>query len=67
MNRYLKNIEKDIAAMMQQKPKRTAGNGLLAPKKTMNAETPQPKSSRDFVLNITADIRRKRLSLTGDK
>jgi hypothetical protein len=65
MNRYVKNIEKDLAAMMQQKPKRTEGKGLLSPKKTANADTPTPKSTRDFVLNLTADIRRKRLSVKG--
>jgi hypothetical protein len=67
MNRYLKNIEKELSAMMQQKPKRTEGKGLLAPKTTTAADKPQPKSTRDFVVNMTADIRRKRLSLNGAK
>lgn len=65
MNRYVKGIEKDLASMMQQKPKRTEGKGLLSPTKTAAADTPAPKSTRDFVLNLTADIRRKRLEMKG--
>lgn len=63
MNRYIKSIEKELDAMMQQKPKRTEGKGLLAPKATTPADRPEQRSSRDFILNMTADIRRKRMQL----
>ena len=63
MNRYVKDIEKELAGMMQQKPKRIEGKGLLSPTKTTAADKPMSKSTRDFVLNLTADIRRKRLSM----
>lgn len=66
MNRYIKSIEKELDTMMQQKPKRIEGKGLLAPKTTTPADKPEQRSSRDFVLNITADIRRKRMQL-GEK
>lgn len=63
MNKYVKDIEKELATIMQQKPKRTEGKGLLSPTRTTAADKPMPKSTRDFVLNLTADIRRKRLSM----
>lgn len=66
MNRYIKDIEKEVRSMMQEKPKRTQSKGLLAPTKAATADMPMPKSTRDFVVNLTADIRRKRLSAKGE-
>jgi len=63
MNLYNKTIEKEVMAMLSEKPKRTEGKGLLSPTKTTAADKPMSKSTRDFVLNLTADIRRKRLSM----
>lgn len=63
MNRYNKTIEREVTAMLNEKPKRTEGKGLLSPTKTASADKPMPKSTKDFVLNLTADIRRKRLSM----
>jgi hypothetical protein len=65
MNRYNKTIEKEVMAMLNEKPKRTSGKGLLSPKETKLAETPKQKGSKDFVVSMVADIRRKRLSLNG--
>lgn len=63
MNRYIKSIEKELDTLMQQKPKRVEGRGLLSPKVATPADKPEQKSSRDFVLGLTADIRRKRMQL----
>lgn len=63
MNRYIKTVEQEINKLMQQKPKRTEGKGLLAPKATTPLDKPEQMSSKDFVVNLATDIRRKRMQL----
>lgn len=66
MNRYVKSVEKEITELMQQKPKKVESKGLLAPKQNINKEPPMAKSTRDFVVNLTADIRKARMAFKGE-
>lgn len=62
-NRYIKTIEKEVASILNEKPKRTAGKGLLSPTKASPVETQKQRSSREFIVSMVADIRRKRTML----
>lgn len=61
--RYIKTIEKEVASILDEKPKRVAGKGLLSPTKPTATESPKQKSNRDFIVSMVADIRRKRIML----
>jgi len=58
-NRYIKTIENEVTAALNEKPKRTAGKGLLSPKKT-DMPKQNNKSTQEFVVSLVSDIRRKR-------
>ena len=66
-NRYIKTVEKEVEALLGAKPNRTSGKGLLSPKKTDMPKQAENKTSKDFVVSLVSDIRRKRLMMKEGK